>query len=295
MRRISASLLVTSSCAAVVLVTVLFPAAAADASLTVPASTLGSSVPAPLGRNTHRRTRLPFDLDAIRGGASVDTEGSVVDAISSSSTSTSSSSSSSSADEERYSRQVYTLGARAHALVRQTTAILDGPPTSGLLYECGKNLALSGVGSVVLLVDDNPESRSVHNAYHCAGLDDLGRGYRNAAVAETGMGTGAGAKANAGIEAVGKEEEELVAEYLRRLNPGLRVSVRKRSEFMSLCFGEAADPGEDILGSTNPVFLSIDRPQSTQLVLNDACRRYGSVAGEGRRAIPFVSVETAGR
>jgi len=64
---------------------------------------------------------------------------------------------------------------------------------------------------------------------------------------------------------------------------------------MSLCFGEAADPGEDILGSTNPVFLSIDRPQSTQLVLNDACRIYGSVAGEGRRAIPFVSVETAGR
>jgi len=203
MRRIhvlvSSSLLVTSSCAAVVLATVLFPAAAPDASLTVPASTLGSSVPAPLGRNTHRRTRLPFDLDAIRGGASADTEGSGVGAISPSS----SSSSSSSADEERYSRQVYTLGARAHALVRQTTAILDGPPTSGLLYECGKNLALSGVGSVVLLVDDNPESRSVHNGYHCARLDDLGRGYRNAAMAETGMGTGAGAKADFGKKAGG--------------------------------------------------------------------------------------------
>ena len=39
---------------------------------------------------------------------------------------------------------------------------------------------------MVLLVDDNPESRSVHNGYHCARLDDLGRGYRNAAIAETG-------------------------------------------------------------------------------------------------------------
>ena len=30
-------------------------------------------------------------------------------------------------DDERYSRQMYALGARAHKLVRSTTAILDGP------------------------------------------------------------------------------------------------------------------------------------------------------------------------
>jgi hypothetical protein len=97
-------------------------------------------------------------------------------------------------DEERYSRQMYALGARAHGLVRSTTAILDGPlgkvlrPTSlglssrgehgfrslheresdgtssistgkeipsGLLYEIAKNLALSGVGRIILVQDDD--------------------------------------------------------------------------------------------------------------------------------------------
>lgn len=231
-----------------------------------------------IGTNSAQRPRrrLPFGINQIRGGASPNSR--AKDNVAADATS--------SADEERYSRQVYTLGARAHALVRQTTVILDGPPTSGLLYECGKNLALSGVGSVVLLVDDNPESRSVHSAYHYSKLDDLGRAYRNAAMAETGV--------DIDVEAEG--EEELVAEYLRRLNPSLKVSVHKRSEFMSLCFGEGGgdtNNPEDMLGSTNPVFLSIDRPQSTQLVLNDACRRYSSVSGEGI-TIPFVSVETAG-
>ena len=36
-------------------------------------------------------------------------------------------------DDERYSRQVYTLGARAHGLVRSCTVVLDGPPSSRLL------------------------------------------------------------------------------------------------------------------------------------------------------------------
>mmetsp|Transcript_22065 Transcript_22065/g.48077 ORF Transcript_22065/g.48077 Transcript_22065/m.48077 type:complete len:1256 (+) Transcript_22065:79-3846(+) len=183
-----------------------------------------------------------------------------------------------SSDEDRYSRQVYTLGARAHALVRSTTVVIDGPAQSGLLYECGKNLALSGVGSVVILMDDNKESRDVHAAYHHAPLDDLGNAYQNAARAETG------------IDVAKEGLEELAAEYLRRLNPSLKVTLMKRSEFLAMCYGEDSSGGskdQDVLG-TNPVFMSVDRPQSTQLVLNDACRRRRG------RTIPFVSVETAG-
>ncbi|EED92704.1 ubiquitin activating enzyme, partial [Thalassiosira pseudonana CCMP1335] len=81
-------------------------------------------------------------------------------------------------DEERYSRQMYALGARAHGLVRSTTAILDVP--SGLLYEIAKNLALSGVGRIILVRDDN----NTDDGYFDGDLDDLGGAYRRAALAE---------------------------------------------------------------------------------------------------------------
>ena len=182
-------------------------------------------------------------------------------------------------DDERYSRQVYTLGARAHGLVRSCTVVLDGPPSSGLLYECGKNLALSGVGSVVLLVGTDRED-GTDAAYHHAALDDLGRAYGRAARAETGMdpSPGGGGAGN------WVELAELAAEEVRRLNPAVRVSTMAREEFLRLCGGGGSGRDGGALG-TNPVFLAVDRPQSTQLVLNGACRRGG---------VPFVSVETAG-
>ena len=117
-------------------------------------------------------------------------------------------------DDERYSRQLLTLGARAHSLVRSATIVLDGPlggssrrrrferkkaviePTeddvvgdaatievpSGLLYEITKNLALSGVGRIVLVYDD--DDTPVDIGYFDGSLDDLGAAYRRAVLAE---------------------------------------------------------------------------------------------------------------
>ena len=77
-------------------------------------------------------------------------------------------------DDERYSRQVYTLGARAHGLVRTATIFVDGPATSGLVYECVKDLALSGVGNIVLWdSNSNHDVDSIDAHYHDASLDDL--------------------------------------------------------------------------------------------------------------------------
>jgi hypothetical protein len=117
-------------------------------------------------------------------------------------------------DDKRYSRQLLTLGARAHSLVRSATIVLDGPlggssrrrrferkkaviePTeddvvgdaatsevpSGLLYKITKNLALSGVGRIVLVYDD--DDTPVDIGYFDGSLDDLGAAYRRAVLAE---------------------------------------------------------------------------------------------------------------
>ena len=106
-------------------------------------------------------------------------------------------------DEERYSRQFYTLGARAHGLVRSSTIVVDGPAQSGLVYEAVKNLALSGVGKIILLTkdkggeydsssededdeegDSDRETRRLEDLYYNSKMDDLGSTYRNGAVAE---------------------------------------------------------------------------------------------------------------
>ena len=119
---------------------------------------------------------------------------------------------------------MFALGARAHKLVRSTTAILDGPMggklasklddddviidgadgfdglqgngeemnnskkdavatisevPSGLLYEVAKNLALSGVGRIILVDDDNDDAATPTDAgYFDGALDDLGAAYR---------------------------------------------------------------------------------------------------------------------
>ncbi len=160
-------------------------------------------------------------------------------------------------DEERYSRQVYTLGQRAHGLIRSATVYLDGPLSSGLLYECAKNLALSGVGSLVILTnDDDGNDRRSDGAYHHAAFDDLGRSYQLAARTELGV-AGDG------------DDENLLQMYLQKINPSIQVSISQR-------------PGEPAQDS---VLVAVDRPYKTQIRLNNWCRE---------KAVKFVSLETAG-
>lgn len=165
-------------------------------------------------------------------------------------------------DEERYSRQVYTLGARAHGLIRSATVYIDGPSTSGLTYEAAKNLALSGIGKIVVLTSDSP-----HDAhYHLPKWDDLGKTYIR------------GARAELGMEDDDDDDKisttEILVEFLHRLNPSLQVEQLPRKNFQKL-------QGEDVSG----ILLCVDRPYDTQLDLNKICRELG---------FPFVAVETAG-
>jgi len=215
-------------------------------------------------------------------------------------------------DEERYSRQVYALGSRAHSLIRTSTILLDGPPASGLLWECAKNLALSGVGHMILLKDDvnhdMPDESTNHKdttretriivpqkAYHNEALDDLGNAYKNAARAETESSSSANNTQNGKKTTDEKVSDlELLREYITRLNPSVQVSTMTRAEFLEL--GER----QLLEQETNPVFLCVDRPQSIQILLNDACRKIHGRAQssddelEAPSMVPFVSVETAG-
>lgn len=160
-------------------------------------------------------------------------------------------------DEERYSRQVYTLGARAHGLVRSATVYLDGPSRSGLVFECAKNLALSGIGSIVLVTSGEDEDA----AYHSSQLDDLGKTFITGARSELGLD---------------KDDptslEEILKEFLLRLNPSLSVKIIARDE---LCKEK----------DTSGILLCVDRPYSTQVRLNQISRHV---------EFSFVSVETAG-
>ncbi len=267
-------------------------------------------------------------------------------------------------DDERYSRQMYTLGARAHNLVRSTTAILDGPlggkqlshalsgsslhvrykgadgfegveangydihattdvndnlmtneTPSGLLYEIAKNLALSGVGRIILVQNDNNDEEvdSIDAGYFDGSLDDLGAAYHRAALEEISVIN------NCKIKIKGESEEEegnsdddeqemmslhdgaaLLSEFIQRLNPGVQVSVLSRSKLLRLLRSEdwggreedeTDDGQENISLGINPVMVCVDRSISAQLEINDACRdqEYST-----SRIIPFVSVETTG-
>lgn len=208
-------------------------------------------------------------------------------------------------DEERYSRQLYTLGVRAHKLVRSTNVLLDGPFSSGLTFECGKNLALSGVGGIILVREDDDETivereseettgndtkdtkaanrmNFLHKVYHNENLDDLGKAYQNAAKHEILLESSAKEQLKS-IKKEGKTQFQqfLLMEYLRRLNPSLRISVVKRSELEE---SQDAKEKNALLGD-NPVLMCIDRPQSSQLLLNSLCRDL---------KIPFVAVESRG-
>lgn len=262
-------------------------------------------------------------------------------------------------DDERYSRQMFALGARAHKLVRSTTAILDGPMggkhslstiddnviidgadefdglegnneehvveastmsevPSGLLYEIAKNLALSGVGRIIL-VDDDDNSAPTDMGYFDGTLDDLGAAYRRAALSEIVKSSSTqqdqddnDGKKNNVVDVDDEEIDEsdveeiidsgaiLLSEYIQRLNPGVQVNIVKRGKLFDLIRGsDVAENGgtseeEPISLGTNPVVVCIDRSQSVQLEMNDACRVKCSSTGKSEDSVPFVSVETAG-
>ncbi|KAL7445941.1 hypothetical protein ACHAXM_011760 [Skeletonema potamos] len=259
-------------------------------------------------------------------------------------------------DDERYSRQMFALGARAHKLVRSTTAILDGPmggkkPSnklddvmidgadgfdglqgsvnedhdskrddtslakfsevpSGLLYEVAKNLALSGVGRIILVDDDDAAATPTDVGYFDGTLDDLGAAYRRAALSEI-FGSSATLDDNESTKNIDVDDEEddesdleefadrgatLLAEYIQRLNPGVQVDIIKRGKLLDLMReSDGADKDEDTVSlGTNPVVVCIDRSQSVQLEMNDACRYRCTASGKSEASVPFVSVETAG-
>ena len=200
-------------------------------------------------------------------------------------------------DEERYSRQLYTLGARAHSLVRKSTIIIDGPTESGLLYEAVKNLALSGVGEIIILTNDDEningsddneiddicssKVRQKEEQYFNSEMDDLGITYKRGARAECFPND--------------DEEEvcnlDLILEYCKRLNPSVKIQSVTRKDFVKFIDSEdkAGDENEMNEGKKfkwdNAVFLSVDRPETSQISCNKLCRR---------QSIAFVAIETAG-
>ena len=267
-------------------------------------------------------------------------------------------------DDERYSRQMFALGARAHKLVRSTTAILDGPMggkllasnkldddddviidgadgfdglqqgnngkenhnskrgdtssvtisevPSGLLYEIAKNLALSGVGRIILVDDD--AATPIDVGYFDGALDDLGAAYLRSALSEIfGSLTTNQDDNNESPKNIDVDDEEvdesdleksadsgaaLLAEYIQRLNPGVQVDIIKRGKLFDLMqASDGTDKTEEDTVSlgTNPVVVCIDRSQSVQLEMNDACRYKCTASGKSEgSSVPFVSVETAG-
>lgn len=193
----------------------------------------------------------------------------------------------SSTTPDRYSRQVYTLGARAHGEIRRSIIYVDGPMikrdsekcsyASGLMMECLKNLALSGVGEIILLQEDSEHEvsrklRLLHEAY-CDKIDfdDLGLSYLRAAIKECG-------------EECQNEIiiEDVVAEYIRRLNPQVKVSLMRRHEFLDRSSLSCYEK------EFQKCLISIDRPESTQSILSSRCRL------DSKNEIKFVAVETQG-
>jgi ubiquitin-activating enzyme E1 len=106
------------------------------------------------------------------------------------------------------------------------------------VYECAKNLALSGVGSIVIMKADDNE---VERGYHYPAYDDLGQSYMRAARSELEVKHDV-------------DEYNLLQMYLQRLNPSVKVIVSTREK------------------ATNGVLIAIDRPHSTQVQLNAKCR-----------------------
>ena len=210
-------------------------------------------------------------------------------------------------DEERYSRQLYTLGGRAQALVRGCTVIIDGPlqdtnnnkdgddanGVSGLLCECVKNLALSGVGSIVLLVDDERnndmnETNNMNN-YHDPSGDDLGTSYIKGALNEHCEMSIISSDNNQ--SSLLNSKSKLLEWYIKRLNPGVKVSTLSRQLFLQ--DKSYLQNNNNNNNNGKMVFLCIDRPRKVQIQYNEICRRQSNDS-TGDSGISFISAETAG-
>ena len=269
---------------------------------------------------------------SIRGGANDETVDNTSESADDSSSAKTKANKKKDNDDERYSRQMYALGARAHGLVRSTTAILDGPLgklhslsrngehgfrsikdggsdiPSGLLYEMAKNLALSGVGRIILVRNDD----GFDSGYFDGTLDDLGAAYHRAALAEVFPSKCSEETRQDGDKTLVEVEDEdysdeldadrddgavLLAEYIQRLNPGVQVDILTRAKLLELLRDEAAqelndwDDEESISLGTNPVMVCVDRSTSAMLEINDACRHR---CQKNAPSVPFVSVKTAG-
>eukprot|EP00977_Amphora_coffeiformis_P015741 scaffold4707_cov164-Amphora_coffeaeformis.AAC.15 len=236
-----------------IVVACLYSTVVAARSLWFPPKFFGSLPPTTtlLPSSSSSRQTGEEPLDRLRGGGDT--------------TTTSSDRTSSEEEEERYSRQVYAVGKRAHGLIRSSVIYLDGPVGSGLLYETAKNLALSGIRKLVLIVDDGNEDESKFDSdslYHNQALDDLGNAYLRAARAELEHDETARAA-------------DILAAYIQRLNPFVQVSiVTDRKESLTK---------DDSSG--RKVVIVLDRPYSTQVQLNRLARANG---------VSFVALETAG-
>ena len=205
------------------------------------------------------------------------------------------------ATPDRYSRQVYTLGARAHGEIRRSIIYVDGPMmrvqkqdeeikgddengetcsvVSGLMMECLKNLALSGVGEIILLHEDSEHESSrkfniLHESYcEKIHLDDLGSSYLRSAREECGEEY---------QDEIMTSVEDVVAEYIRRLNPQVKVSQMRRHDFLDRKQQRSTDQ------ESQKCLICIDRPESTQLLLSARCRT------KLEDEIKFIAVETQG-
>ena len=240
------------TCCFLIVVTCLWSTVVAARSLWLPHK-FSRSLPTTTTPSSSRRQQHPDEpLVCLRGGGE-----------------SASHENTSSEEEERYSRQVYAVGKRAHGLIRSSVIYLDGPVASGLLYETAKNLALSGIRKLVLIVheeqDESDDDKHLNKDgwYHKQALDDLGNAYLRAARAELERDDDDKASAAA-----------ILAEYIQRLNPFVQVSIV--TDRASLAHDNS---------SGRKVLVVLDRPYSTQVQLNRLARANG---------VSFVSLETAG-
>ena len=208
-------------------------------------------------------------------------------------------------EEERYSRQVYALGHRAHRLIRSSAVYLDGPLNSGLVYEIAKNLVLSGIHRLVLVVRSSETTTTTGITAHCSNyhnplLDDLGAAYVRAAAQET--------KHDMPSDDDQSRQSDILLEYIKRLNPSVQVHRRLAGDIYfgsapSSSSSEEHDDSSDHLHRDTEddgpiVYMAVDRPQSTSQALNDWLRqqstRQKATTKTDVPVLAFVSVETAG-
>ena len=192
------------------------------------------------------------------------------------------SSSPSSTDEERYSRQVYTLGKRAHGLIRSTTIYLDGPSTSGLTWEVAKNLALSGIHKVVLVQRSSETTETAINSATKASLDDLGQAYLRAAQNEC--------KDDDSTTITSSTSDTLLMEYIKRLNPSVEVQAHRLKDEEELLEPSLTSDGS--INKNNPIiYMALDQTLDVAANINKHLRR---IRIDGKSSVKFVCAATAG-